>query len=190
MVTFQFVDLVSFRHRLHRVPELSGAETLCALRLPTCCFPDGTVVTLPFALFKAPVDHGAVVNTGARGAVIYPIDVETGRLSAGIVRGKFESFTVHPTSGKEALGFALPLWKETLELCRTAHSKVFSNFPTVGWDVAITPEGPVLVEMNIQWLRPAGTPDEVFTGKTAYVDCVLAHMRRFWPDQLPPFLRS
>jgi len=164
---------------------LSGAETLCALRVPTCRFPNGETNALPFALFKMPVDPDAVVNTGARGAVIYPVEVETGRLAAGIIRGRFEVFTVHPTSGKKALGFEIPLWSEALELCRTAHSEVFSTFPTIGWDVAITPDGPVLVEMNIQWLRPAGVPEEEFTGKTAYVDCVLSYMRRFWPEQLP-----
>lgn len=164
---------------------LSGAETLCALRVPTCRFPDGETKALPFALLKMPVDPDAVVNTGARGAVIYPIEIETGRLAAGIIRGRFETFTVQPTSGKKVQGFEIPRWNEALELCRTAHSEVFSTFPTVGWDVAITPDGPVLIEMNIQWLRPAGTPGEVFTGRTAYVDCVLSYMRHFWPEQLP-----
>lgn len=164
---------------------LSGAETLCTLRVPTCCFPDREVRVLPFALFKMPVVRDAVVNTGAKGAVIYPVELETGRLSAGAVRGKFETIAVQPTSGKMAAGFELPCWNETLDLCRTAHAEVFPTFPTVGWDVAITSDGPVLVEMNIQWLRPTGMPGEAFTGKTAYVDCILSYMRRFWPEQLP-----
>ena len=169
---------------------LAGAATLCTVRIPTCCFPDGETMVLPFTLFKMPVDRDAVVNTGAQGAVIYPVELETGRLAAGIIRGRFESFTIQPTTGKKALGFEIPHWDEALELCRTAHSGVFSTYPTVGWDVAITPDGPVLIEMNIQWLRPAGTPEEVFTGKTAYVDCILSYMRRFWPEQLPVQTRS
>jgi hypothetical protein len=56
----------------------------------------------------------------------------------------------------------------------------------VGWDVAITRQGLVLIEMNVQWMRPTGVPGEVFTGETAYVDCVLAHFGRLWPEQMPP----
>jgi len=164
---------------------LSAAETLCTLRVPTCCFPDREVRVLPFALFKMPVVRDAVVNTGAKGAVIYPVELETGRLSGGAVRGSFETIAVQPTSGKTASGFELPCWNETLDLCRTAHAEAFPTFPTVGWDVAITSDGPVLVEMNIQWLRPTGMPGEEFTGKTAYVDCILSYMRQFWPEQLP-----
>jgi hypothetical protein len=169
---------------------LSGAETLCTLRIPTCRFPDGRVTVLPFALFKMPTTPEALVNTGAKGAVIYPVQLETGRLAPGVIRGRNEFFDVQPTSGRKATGFEIPLWSEALELCRAAHSDAFPTFPTVGWDVAITREGPVLVEMNIQWLRPAGVPGEEFTGRTEYIDCILAHMSRLWPEQLPLWATS
>lgn len=55
-----------------------------------------------------------------------------------------------PGSMQSFSGFRLPYWNEALELCLQAHS-MFSDFPSVCWDVAFTPEGPVLVEGNHDW---------------------------------------
>jgi len=173
------------------IRDLCGVETLNTLRLHTCCSPDGEVNFLPLAKFKVAVDQDAVVDNLASGGIGFVIDTDNGRLAAAGQRlGTFQKYASIPTTGKNALGFELPYWHEAVELCKTAHSTAFSTFPAVGWDVAITPDGPLLVEINIRFELPTGLPDEVCIGKTAYVDCVLAHIRRFWPDQLPPFLRS
>jgi len=166
------------------IRELTGVETLCTLRLPTCCFPDGEIRILPLANLKVPVSPDALVVNSAQGGIGYVIDTDTGRLGAGWAYGKDVLYTSFVLTGKKALGFELPYWRETVELCKTAHSAAFSTFPTIGWDVAITPEGPILVETNILWERPMGYPGEVFVGKTAYVDCILSHLSRLWPEQV------
>ena len=53
------------------------------------------------------------------------------------------------------------------------------------WSVA---EG--LVHRAVTSLDCDPRTGEVFTGKTAYVDCILSYMRRFWPEQLPVETRS
>jgi len=172
-----------FNHEAIRT--LTGVDTLCTLRVPTCRFPDGTVMPLPFAQIKMPTSRDAVVDNLSLGSVAFPVALDTGCLEAGGKYGTFDRFTDHPMTGKRIVGVEIPFWQETLELCMRAHATAFPSFPTVGWDVAIAPEGPVLVEMNIQWVRPAGLPDEVFSGQTAYVDCILSHIRRYWPEQMP-----
>jgi len=132
-----------------------------------------------------PTVPGAVTDNMTRGSVAFPIDLETGRMTQGDIYPLGARFDRHPANGHQVVGVEIAFWKETLALCKAAHARAFHTYPTVGWDVAVTPDGPVLIEMNIQWVRPVGLPDEVFTGKTAYVDCVLSHMRRFWPEQLP-----
>jgi hypothetical protein len=169
-----------FNHSVIR--SLSGVDALCSVRLPTCCFPDGRVEVLPWTLIRMPVVPGAVTDNMARGSVAFAIEPETGRLASGGRVGKRKRFNRHPVTGQQVVGVEMPFWKETIALCKNAHATAFHTFPTVGWDVAITPEGPLLIEMNIQWVRPAGLPGEVFTGKTVYVDCVLSHMRRLWPE--------
>ncbi len=53
----------------------------------------------------------------------------------------------HPVSGFPFIGFKLPFFDEAKELCFNA-TTVEKRIRYVGWDVAITPSGPVLVEGN------------------------------------------
>ena len=43
-----------------------------------------------------------------------------------------------------------PFFKEPFELVQKAQ-KWYSSFLTIGWDIAITFEGPILVEENYEW---------------------------------------
>jgi hypothetical protein len=56
----------------------------------------------------------------------------------------------HPDTGGRLAGFRLPHWSEALALCLKAHAS-FSAYAYVGWDVAFTDDGPVLVEGNLRW---------------------------------------
>lgn len=54
---------------------------------------------------------------------------------------------IHPISGVPIVGFAVPLFAEALEVVRTA-ARSIPEVPFVGWDVAIAPDRPVLIEGN------------------------------------------
>ena len=41
----------------------------------------------------------------------------------------------------------IPYWKESLETCLKA-AKMVDGLGYVGWDIAVTPNGPVLIEGN------------------------------------------
>jgi hypothetical protein len=153
------------------IRELSGGNTLCTLRLPTCRFPDGRVELLPLGLFRMPTQKDSVFDNMAQGGVAYRVNTHVGRLEAGSIYGSYDTYTTHPTTSKEVLGFHLPYWQETVELCKTVHGVGFSSYPTVGWDIALTDGGPMLLESNIQWATEHGIPNEGFLGKTSYVNC-------------------
>jgi hypothetical protein len=57
----------------------------------------------------------------------------------------------HPDTGMRLCGFRVPCWQESLDLVQRAHRLAFPKFATLGWDVAITPDGPVLLEANSGW---------------------------------------
>ena len=64
----------------------------------------------------------------------------------------------HPNSKIRFEGYRIPFMKESVELCITAH-KLFYGVFTIGWDIAITEQGPMVVEANerpginvLQWL--------------------------------------
>jgi glutathione synthase/RimK-type ligase-like ATP-grasp enzyme len=54
---------------------------------------------------------------------------------------------MHPITGTGIVGFQVPLWDESLRLTQEA-AKLVPEVAYVGWDVAVTPDGPVLVEGN------------------------------------------
>lgn len=53
----------------------------------------------------------------------------------------------HPDSRIVFKDYKMPFLKEALELCLKAHRVLYFNF-IIGWDVAITDEGPMIVEAN------------------------------------------
>tara|TARA_B100001939_G_scaffold348192_1_gene373634 strand:- start:26198 stop:27277 length:1080 start_codon:yes stop_codon:yes gene_type:complete len=60
------------------------------------------------------------------------------------------SISHHPETGKSLIGFQVPHWKQCVDLVLRAQ-KHFRPHKTIGWDVAITDEGPLLLEGNIYW---------------------------------------
>lgn len=56
-------------------------------------------------------------------------------------------YTHHPNSKVKLKDFQVPYFKEACELCCKGHL-YFSNFFFIAWDIAITPEGPVVIEAN------------------------------------------
>ncbi len=58
-----------------------------------------------------------------------------------------EYYEAHPVTGTRFCGFEVPMFNEAVEICKKAALK-YPQVGYVGWDVAITPEKPVIVEGN------------------------------------------
>ncbi|MGH6838665.1 MAG: sugar-transfer associated ATP-grasp domain-containing protein [Methylocella sp.] len=97
-----------------------------------------SLITLP---------HGTC-DTSA--GIICSIERETGRVR----RAAFPDGGVaerHPDTGLPIVGIMLPFWHASIELVRRAHKIAFARFAFLGWDVALTHDGPVLLETNSGW---------------------------------------
>lgn len=97
---------------------------------------------------------GVGINTDnlSTGGIACPVDIATGQVtgpgvSFDITKGEFET---HPTTGVTLNGFQIPHWNAVTELCRTTATEFLPN-RSVGWDVAVTEDGPVLIEGNHDW---------------------------------------
>lgn len=88
---------------------------------------------------------GHLDNFGAGG--MYSILDEKGRVLYPAFDGEGRSYQIHPASQTEIVGFEVPLFEEVLELVDKASQRI-PEVPYVGWDVAIGPEGPSLIEGN------------------------------------------
>lgn len=78
------------------------------------------------------------------------IDIETGRLSR-LTGDKPDSclvwYDVHPVTGAPVLGRRIKDWPALRDLALVTHG-LFRNRIVIGWDVALTTEGPMMIEGN------------------------------------------
>jgi hypothetical protein len=69
-------------------------------------------------------------------------------------------FSTHPLTGASIVGFSVPQW-DAVERLADAVAREVPGIPYVGWDIAITPAGPVVVEGNyntgVFQLKPTAT---------------------------------
>lgn len=98
------------------------------------------------AVFTLGRDHNKITNS-FQGALFGLIDIETGVVISDLCSYSDELFKVHPDTGFVARGFQVPYWKEVLELTAKA-AAVVPQVGYIGWDVAISENGPVLIEGN------------------------------------------
>lgn len=55
-----------------------------------------------------------------------------------------------PTTGVLFAGYKIPFYLDAVKLCLQAHS-LFPRVKSIGWDVGITENGPILIEGNHDW---------------------------------------
>jgi hypothetical protein len=91
------------------------------------------------------------VDNISSGGIFAGIDIETGRLYpeafSDVVYGQGKIYTSHPDTGFSFEGFQIPYFNELKKLVLTAAGHV-PRLKIIGWDAAIDPEGPVLIEGN------------------------------------------
>lgn len=63
-----------------------------------------------------------------------------------------ENCSIHPITGVKILGFQVPFWNETISMVKEAALINISN-RSIGWDVAVTNNGPELIEGNHNWCK-------------------------------------
>ena len=144
------------QERLHNHPfltELTGSETLQTFRVISIVDERGDPA-LVTAEWKVVAGDALIDNyhDGANGNAMMlrrpPDRTLVGPLVfAGPDGFGFRAADRHPRTGAALDGIEIPGWHELRELVLRA-ARAFGALRTIGWDVAMTPEGPVLVEGN------------------------------------------
>lgn len=93
------------------------------------------------------IGSGKRVDNFHAGGMIVKVDLVTGQIVSNANNQKLESFTQHPITKTEFIGFEIPYFKEAKEITLKAALRL-KDLNYVGWDVAITTKGPVLIEGN------------------------------------------
>lgn len=87
------------------------------------------------------------IANGSKPSIVAPVDFETGILYKPAATFGSPLYTNHPTTGARILGVQLPFWEETVNMLKRASERV-PSVGYIGWDVALTPNGPILIEGN------------------------------------------
>ncbi len=96
--------------------------------------------------------HSAPNDNYSSGGIIVGIDGSGKLLSVGFMRPEYgdAELDAHPDSNIEFKGYQIPFYHEAVKLCMDMHNHLKGIY-SLGWDVAITPEGPMIVECNDNW---------------------------------------
>src|SRR5690606_8481979 len=137
---------------LHTHPDmvLLAPDAVSTVRCVTCEDLDG-VPRLLGAGIRIPMP-GMIVDNMNAGGMVASIDMETGRLSQGIVRrehGMPERSSTLRGSATQLEGQDIALWPEVRRIALEAQRA--AGLPFVGWDIALCAGGPILLEANIRW---------------------------------------
>lgn len=89
----------------------------------------------------------AVVDNVKAGGIFCEIDPVYGIVTSYAINNYGERFIEHPDTKTVILGFSIPHWDSVLDIINKAAS-LTQGVPLVGWDIAITPTGATIVEVN------------------------------------------
>jgi hypothetical protein len=138
--------------RLRPHPGLAGimpGPGLGTIRIVTFMRRDGHV-EMPWASLKAP-GPGAVVCHTRFGSTMVHVDMETGRLGRAVGPTPdceiIRPIEFHPQTGVRFCDVTVPMWDEVKALA-LAGARAFPELPGLGWDMVVTPEGPLALETN------------------------------------------
>jgi hypothetical protein len=158
-------------------------DALNTVRLVTWLDTAGTVAPLMAILRLGRA--GSQVDNWDRGGISVAIDLATGTLGEGIFKPEYGGTRTdrHPGTGARFTGVALPDWRAAVALCTRA-AGVLPGVRSIGWDLAFTPAGPVIVEGNGSWDLPMV---QVHTDGllTEAVRADLTRIGARFPDRLP-----
>jgi len=100
------------------------------------------------------ISVNSIVDNMAAGNLAAPIDDATGEVTGPGVYGDITKLPerIHPVTGTPIVGFQVPFWEETLEMVKRATLAHPQN-RSIGWDIAMTENGPDLIEGNHDWCK-------------------------------------
>ena len=99
---------------------------------------------------------------GMSGNMMAHGDPETGQLKSAVRRrdGRLglEEIYHHPETGTAFADLFLPNWNDAKALTFRAH-RAFPGLDVIGWDIALTGRGPLVLEGNAWWDPPLHQPE-------------------------------
>lgn len=140
--SFDLQDTAVVEERIRQHPEMAALAPAGLADVRVVLYRDRPVM----AMTRLPTEGSAGRANLHQGAVGVGIDLETGQTVCAVsARRPVER---HPDSGRALVGCTIPHWPGVMDLARRAAAALPLKY--LGVDVAISEDGPVLLEVNVR----------------------------------------
>lgn len=131
-----------------------NSSSVNTVRFMTTLYPNGEAKVIA-TFIKIGRAGSCVDNAGSGGNVDVCVDVETGKIQYAIQYDgwrKISEIEKHPDSGTQLNGVVIDNWEQIkADVIRFQQAMPWCK--AAGWDIAITDEGPLVIEVNDFWDR-------------------------------------
>ena len=105
---------------------------------------------LLYGICRMGAGKGNIADNFSQGGLAVSVDTESGKFNTNAVDKEGDVYEEHPMSGVHFLGFQVPFWNEVVSLAEdcSKHALKTAGLGYVGWDIAITENGPIVIEGN------------------------------------------
>lgn len=125
-------------------PEINKLYSGSVNTLRLFTFNDGENTYILNSVFK--IGNGGCTDNFSSGSM-YTFVNDRGIIIVPAIDQQDNIYEDHPITQKKIIGFKVPYYKEACEMVKEA-SDLSPTIKYIGWDVAITPDGPVIIEGN------------------------------------------
>ena len=144
--------LIQQRVTQHKTIHKIYPESINTIRLMTFLKSNGSVEI--FDAYMRFGDEGRKVDNLGQGGIGVGVNIQTGQLNSTgfckkpgrmrIVKG------IHNYTNVKFANIKVPFYKEAVEYATKLHKAMY-GMPSMGWDIALTPNGPVFLEAGEDW---------------------------------------
>jgi len=122
-------------------------DALATVRMCILMSKDG--IKIPFAILKIPSRDNVADSFWRPGNLACNLDLQSGKILSVRSKDHFGTtdHTLHPETGEPLLGETVPMWDRVLEMVHGC-APIFQSVRYQSMDIAVTQEGPVLIEVN------------------------------------------
>ncbi len=139
--------LVQPRVAVHPALADVALAALPTVRIVTILDEQGTPEVVS-ATVRLPSDPAACVDNMKAGGLLAPVNLADGTLGFACKGYGGGDYAIHPVTGAAIVGRVLPDWAGAKALAVRAHAEAFADYALIGWDIAMTPDEPLLIEGN------------------------------------------
>lgn len=138
-------NLVLVEEVLEQIPEMNKLNPSSVNTIRTLTFNENGKCTIIAAYLR--IGNNKVVDNFNGGGMVVPINVDTATVEYPALDKKGNLYPKHPTTDTSIIGFKIPQFEEIKKLVTEA-GKVIPEVKFIGWDVALSINGPCIIEGN------------------------------------------